>query len=196
VTRPAVFLDRDGTLNRDVGYPADFSRIEIYPYSYESVRRLNRAGYAAVVVTNQSGVARGLIEEDALRDIHRRMDAAFRAADARIDAFFYCPHHPEAAVSRYRRECPNRKPSPGMALQAAADLDLDLSRSFMIGDKVEDVLFGYNGGLTPILVQTGYGREALPRLTADGFPPARVALHLGDAVNWILQRGQRGGRPG
>ena len=192
----AVFLDRDGTINRDVGFPSSWDQIEIHPFSFTAVRRLNRAGFRVAVVTNQSGIARGLIEESALLDIHRRMEDAFLRKGARIDAFYYCPHHPEGRVERFRSECPCRKPRPGMAARAARDLEIDPARSYMVGDKLEDLRFGVNCGAVPILVLTGYGETTRDRLKDAGLYPAHVASDLGDAVNWILDREKKRGGSG
>ena len=183
----AVFLDRDGNINRDVGYPGSYDLIEIYPYSFEAVRRLNQAGFLAVIVTNQSGVGRGLIEESRLRDIHARMQEAFRLHEAHFDGIYYCPHHVSSRNPDYGRDCDCRKPQTAMGLRAAADLGIDTSASFMVGDKVEDIQFGLNLGARPVLVLTGYGRESLPKLEARGIEPAHVAQDLLDAVDWILK---------
>jgi len=184
----AVFLDRDGNINRDVGYPDSFDLIEIYPYSFEAVRKLNRAGFLAVIITNQSGIGRGLIPEKNLLDIHTRMKAAFEQKQAHIDGVYYCPHYPSSSHVKYGRDCSCRKPRPGMGLQAAQDLEIDPSRSFMIGDKVEDIQFGLNLGATPILVLTGYGERSQERLAEQGIEPACIAPTLLDAVNWILAK--------
>ena len=188
MSRPAVFLDRDGTINEDVGYPSRWSQVKIFPWSIPAVRRLNTAGYSVVVVTNQSGVGRGYYTEDDLRMIHGRLVETFGGQGARIDLVYYCPHYNLSAELRYRQECLCRKPGPAMGLQAAADLDLDLDRSYMIGDKAEDVLFGQGLGAKSILVLTGYGATARRKLEADGVVPAAVAVHLGDAVDWIIGR--------
>jgi D-glycero-D-manno-heptose 1,7-bisphosphate phosphatase len=193
VSRRVVFLDRDGTLNEEVGYPSRWSQIRIFPTSFESVRRLNAAGFLAVVVTNQSGVGRGYLTEAELRIIHLRMAKAFAAKGARLDAFYYCPHYNLSAYPRYRLDCLCRKPAPGLALQAAADLDIDLRRSYMIGDKPDDMKFGQAVGATPILVLTGYGAESQKKIEALDVRPAAVAADLRDAVDWILAREQPAG---
>jgi D-glycero-D-manno-heptose 1,7-bisphosphate phosphatase len=187
MTTRAVFLDRDGNINRDVGYPHSYEQIEIYPYSFEAIRKINQAGLLAVIVTNQSGVGRGLITEPELRDIHDRMTEALRRQGASIDGVFYCPHHADSEIPAYARECDCRKPNPGMGLKAAAELGIDTRRSYMVGDKVEDIEFGINLGATPVLVLTGYGKTSLERLKSRGITPAHVAPHLLDAVNWILE---------
>jgi D-glycero-D-manno-heptose 1,7-bisphosphate phosphatase len=189
--KKAVFLDRDGNINRDVGYPGSFDLIEIYPYSFEAVRRLNDAGLLAVIITNQSGVGRGMIEEPRLQDIHARMQEEFRTRGAHFDGIYYCPHHVSSRDPAYDRECGCRKPKTGMGLQAAADLGIDTAASYMVGDKVEDIQFGLNLGARPVLVLTGYGLESRAKLAALGIDPAHVAQDLLDAVNWILKEEDR-----
>jgi D-glycero-D-manno-heptose 1,7-bisphosphate phosphatase len=184
----AVFLDRDGTINADVGYPGEYGQIKIYPYSFQALRKINAAGFLTVVVTNQSGVGRGFFTEAALADIHRRMIAEFAARGVRVDAVYYCPHYDLSDDPRYRLDCPCRKPKPEMGRRAAADLDIDLSRSYMIGDKVEDVQFGLNIGATPVLVRTGFGPSAEKKLQDAGVRPAAVKDDLLEAVNWIVAR--------
>ncbi len=183
----AVFLDRDGTINKDVGYPNSFNLIEIYPFSFEAVRKINEAGFLAVIVTNQSGVGRGLIVERALHDIHRKLNAAFARQNAHFDGLYYCPHYLSSSTPRYRKNCLCRKPKPGMALQAEEDLNIDIKKSYMIGDKVEDILFGLNIEAKSILVLTGFGRKSLLKLKEKGIAPDHVASNLLAAVNWILK---------
>jgi D-glycero-D-manno-heptose 1,7-bisphosphate phosphatase len=188
LSRRAVFLDRDGTINEDVGYPNRWDQIKIYPWSVDAVRRLNAAGFAVLIVTNQSGVGRGYYTEDELGAIHDQLVSVFAAAGARIDGIYYCPHYPLSAEPRFRRDCLCRKPGPGMGLRAAADFDLDLARSYMVGDKAEDILFARSAGATPVLVLTGYGLEARKKLEAAGIAPAAVTADLGEAADWILGR--------
>ena len=140
----AVFLDRDGTINEDVGYPNNFEQINIFPYSYESVRKINKAGFLAVVATNQSGIGRGFLTEKNLEDIHNQLKKAFSEHNAFFDGIYYCPHYVSSAIPNYRKDCSCCKPNPGMALQAASDLNIELKSSYMIGDKVEDILFGFS----------------------------------------------------
>lgn len=188
MTRRAVFLDRDGTINEDVGYPGRYDQVRIYSYSFEAVRKLNAAGLAVVVITNQSGVGRGFFTEDALRVLHDSMREAFLAAGARIDAVYYCPHFPGSSSPAYDIDCACRKPFPGMAIRAREELGLDLEGSYMVGDKVEDVRFGLNAGTRTILVLTGYGEASRDSLRREGVEPAHVAPDLGEAVDWILER--------
>ena len=191
----AVFLDRDGTLNRDVGYPAHWSQIHIYPYAFEAIRRIHAAGLAAVVVTNQSGVGRGCFGEDDLQALHHKFAAAFSKRQARLDAFYYCPHYSPHAPADLESGCACRKPNSAMGLQAAAELGLSLEGSYMVGDKMADILFGLNIGAVPVLVLTGYGRESLAKIERGAAGPAHVARTLAAAVDWIVGREQRASRP-
>jgi D-glycero-D-manno-heptose 1,7-bisphosphate phosphatase len=186
VSRRAVFLDRDGTINEDVGYPSRVDQIRIYPYAFEALARIKAAGFLTVVVTNQSGIGRGYLTETDLAEIHRHMAAAFLAQGVSIDAFYYCPHHEAAISASYRKTCTCRKPETGLALRAAADLGIDLARSYMIGDKVEDILFGRAMGATPVLVRTGYGRGSDTALRERGVRPAAVVYDLLQAADWII----------
>lgn len=186
--KKAVFLDRDGTINKDVGYPNSFNVIEIYPSSYEAVRKINERGLLAVITTNQSGVGRGLIVEKNLHAIHQKFKEFFTKNNAHFDAIYYCPHFISSSNPHYRKDCQCRKPYPGMALKAAEELNIDLENSYMVGDKVEDILFGLNIHARPILVLTGFGQESLLKLKKRGINPAYIAADLLDAVNWILQR--------
>jgi len=183
----AVFLDRDGNINKDVGYPDSYKKIKIYSYSYEAVRKINKAGFLAVVITNQSGVGRGLIKEKDLKDIHKKMNNSFLKNNAHLDQVYYCPHYIDSSIPKYKKDCLCRKPNPGMALSAAKELNIDLSKSYMIGDKVEDILFGQNIKATPILVLTGFGKESKKQLDKMKIKPAYVAKNLLYAVNWILE---------
>jgi D-glycero-D-manno-heptose 1,7-bisphosphate phosphatase len=186
--KKAVFLDRDGNINKDVGYPNSFDLIEIYPYSYEAIRKINRAGLLAVIITNQSGIGRGLINEAELRDIHQKMEEDFTRQNAHFDGIYYCPHFISSKIPEYNIDCNCRKPLPGMALHAAADLNIDTSRSYVVGDKVEDILFGMNAKATPILVLTGYGEKSLVSLQEQKILPSFVAKNLLEAVSWILKK--------
>ena len=157
--RGAVFLDRDGTINVDHGYvfrPGEFEFIAGAP---EAIRRLRDAGYLMIVVTNQAGIARGLYGEADVHELHRHLDRELERHGTAIDAYYYCPHHPEKGIEPYRRECACRKPLPGMLLQAAADFSLNLGGSFLVGDKLSDIEAGLAAGCTPILVDTGYGAD-------------------------------------
>jgi D-glycero-D-manno-heptose 1,7-bisphosphate phosphatase len=189
--KKAAFLDRDGTLNIDVGYPSRYDQIDVYPQSFEAVKRLNKEGLLAVVVTNQSGIGRGLLTEEDLKDIHARLAASFVRREARLDAIYYCPHYALSEDLRYRKECDCRKPKPGLARQAAADLGIDLASSYMIGDKTEDIIFAMNIGAVPVLVLTGAGGESQSKLRDQNLAPVHVAADILEAVDWILERERR-----
>ena len=183
---PTVFLDRDGTLIEEVGYLSHLDRIVLYPWSIESVKLLNRAGFKVVVVTNQAGVARGLFDEDFIDEAHRFLDQKFSDGGATIDRFYYCPHHPEASVEAYRSECDCRKPKAGMLWKAAQELQLELSHSFVIGDRLSDLRLGQAVGARSLLVRTGYGETTARELT-DDVEVAYTAPELMTAVAWILR---------
>jgi D-glycero-D-manno-heptose 1,7-bisphosphate phosphatase len=137
--RPAVFFDRDGVLNVDRGYTHKPDQLEWIPGAPDAVRLLNDAGYYVFVVTNQSGVARGYYKETAVHQFHAHMQDALRARGAHIDAFYYCPHHPDGTIKEFAIKCGCRKPEPGLLEQAAGDWPIDLNRSFLIGDKDDDM---------------------------------------------------------
>ncbi|MGH3182291.1 MAG: D-glycero-alpha-D-manno-heptose-1,7-bisphosphate 7-phosphatase, partial [Streptosporangiaceae bacterium] len=155
--RPAIFFDRDGTLNEEVGYAGRPEEFHIYPYAAEAVRRANQAGWAAVVVTNQAGVARGLFPEAAVKELHRMLAEHLAAQGAKLDGIYYCPHHPEGTVAGYAEACTCRKPQPGMLLRAAHELGLNLSSSWVVGDRRYDVAMAHAAGAKAVLVRTGYG---------------------------------------
>lgn len=183
----AVFLDRDGTINTEVGYLNHPDQLELIPRSALAIKLLNEAGFKTVVITNQAGIAKGLLQENQLPEIHRRLSALLDKEGARIDRFYYCPHHPEAVVEQYRMECQCRKPFPGMVLQAANELGIDATRSYVIGDKSCDIELAHNVGARAIMVLTGYGPVELNRLReAQLAPPHFTAADLYDAVQYIL----------
>ena len=157
--RPAIFLDRDGTLNVDVGYMHRMDQLELYPWTVDALRLLKRAGYLLVVVTNQAGIARGLIAPGFIAEAHAEMRRRLQRGGADLDAMYYCPHHPGGSVKALAIECRCRKPSPGMIEDAARDLDIDVSRSWVVGDKWLDVQLGHAAGARSILVRTGWGKE-------------------------------------
>jgi D-glycero-D-manno-heptose 1,7-bisphosphate phosphatase len=186
VRRPAVFLDRDGTLIEERGYLDRLELLSIFPWTADALRLLKRAGYVTVVVTNQSAIARGMIDEPFLHSVHAAMDAQLAPAGAALDAYYYCPHFPEGKVERFRMDCRCRKPGPGMIEQACRAMGLDPARSFMIGDRWGDVVSGQAAGTRSLLVRTGHGGHE-----ADA-PPAGVRAdailnNLMEAVGWILR---------
>ena len=183
----AVFLDRDGNVCEDVGYLGDPSKLVVFPYAAEAVRRLNESSMLAILVTNQSGVARGHFGEDAVLRVHDRLERELARGGARLDGIYYCPHHPTIGQPPYRQSCECRKPRPGMLVRAAADHDIDLSQSFVVGDKYSDVRLAHAAGARAVLVRTGYGRGEWEYDRAT-WPrqPEHVAETLEDAVEWIL----------
>lgn len=181
-TKRAVFLDRDGTINVEVQYLSRVEDFQFIPGVPFALKRLKEAGFLLVVVTNQSGIGRGYYDEAALDAIHEHMHADLASFGISIDACYFCPHHPEHATGDYRRECACRKPFPGMLVQAAQDLDIDLSRSYMIGDKLADVEAGINAGCTSIMVLTGYGGADSARLPEG----VKAYVDLLSAVEAIL----------
>lgn len=187
VARPAVFIDRDGTLTEEVGYVNHPRRIRLLPRSAEAIRRLNAAGIAAVVVTNQAGVARGYFSPEVLQAVHAEMQRQLEAAGARLDGLYVCVHHPTEGRPPYRADCECRKPKPGMLTRAAQELGLDLAASTMIGDKASDLESGRAVGTRSVLVLTGYGRGDWEyRRSTFRVPPDHVADDLLDAVDWVL----------
>jgi len=186
LSRSAVFLDRDGTLIEEAGYLDRLERLVFYPYTVDAVRALNAAGFAVVLVTNQAGVARGIVREAFVAEAHDHIARRLAAGGARVDGFYYCPHHPDGSVEAFTKRCDCRKPGSGMFVRAAQDLDLDLSRSFAVGDRWHDLEAGRSVGARTILVRTGYGRteEAAPR----GRPaPDAIVDNAIEAVTWILR---------
>ena len=183
--RPAVFLDRDGTVSEEVGYLNHASRFRLLNGAAEAIRRLNEASLPVIVVTNQSGVGRGYFPEQLVRDVHDRMKAELQEAGARLDGVYYCPH-----VAADGCDC--RKPKTGMLEQAARELELDLEKSFVVGDRHGDVELAHCAGARSVLVRTGYGAGELA-WHAKNWPrqPEFVAADLPEAVDWILKEVQR-----
>ena len=181
--RPAVFLDRDGTLIEERGYLDRIELLQLFPFTADAIRLLNRAGFATVVITNQAAIGRGVIEESFLSEVHDEIDARLARGHARIERYYHCPHHPDA-------RCTCRKPAPGMILQACRDMGLDPARSFMIGDRWLDVRCGHAAGTRAVLVRTGHGAHDEER--APGHPLADAILNnLMEAVAWILRSSWR-----
>jgi D-glycero-D-manno-heptose 1,7-bisphosphate phosphatase len=183
IPRPAVFLDRDGVIIDDVNYLAFPDQVRILPGSAEAIAALNRAGWPVVVVTNQAGVARGYFSQQAVVRVHRYLAEQLAPFGAAIDAFYFCPHHPEAEIEAYRLACRCRKPRPGMLVRAAAELHLDLTQSWMIGDRESDLEAGAAVGARTILVRTGYGSTAdVAAIDRGRLNLELVAADLADAV--------------
>jgi D-glycero-D-manno-heptose 1,7-bisphosphate phosphatase len=183
-----IFIDRDGTINEDIGYVSTPEQLSVYPWTAQAIRLINEAGVRVVVVTNQSGIARGFYTEDVLRAIHQRLIEELARQGARLDAVYYCPHHPRIGNPSYRRECDCRKPKPGMLQRAAREHGINLSRSWVIGDKSSDVNLAAAAGAHSALVLTGYGLETSRNRESWPCEPDLVAENLLDAVNQIIER--------
>jgi D-glycero-D-manno-heptose 1,7-bisphosphate phosphatase len=177
----AVFLDRDGTINEEMGYINHLSRFVLLPGIAAAVKRLHDAGLKVVVVTNQSGAARGYFPPSLVEEVHAYLRDLLAREGAHLDAIYTCLHGPRAG-------CRCRKPQPGLLLQAAADLNLDLERSYLVGDRYKDIQTGANAGAKGILVLTGYGRGEYEYLGRTWNPaPAHIAGDLPDAAAWIIK---------
>lgn len=186
--RPAVFLDRDGTINEQMGYINHLSRFVMLPRAAAAIRLLNEQGILAVVVSNQSGLARGYFPESLLEKVHAKMSGALAEAGAHVDGLYFCPHHPEAKEERFRLDCDCRKPKPGLFLRAAAELDLDLAHSYVVGDRWSDLKAAAAVQAKGVLVLTGYGRGDYEYIgPRQSVQPAYVAEDLYAAAEWIVR---------
>jgi D-glycero-D-manno-heptose 1,7-bisphosphate phosphatase len=187
--QPAVFLDRDGVIIDEVNYLSGPEQVRLIPGAAEAIARLNQRGIPVVVVTNQSGVARGLFPEEGVAAVHEYLSGLLAAAGAHVSRYYYCPHHPTAGRGAYGIDCLCRKPRPGMLLRAAAEMGLDLGRSFLVGDKRSDLEAGARAGARTILVRTGYGQFlAEATLDCERLRLAAVTADLAEAVQQCLAR--------
>jgi D-glycero-D-manno-heptose 1,7-bisphosphate phosphatase len=184
--KPAVFLDRDGTLIQDVGYLSRVEDVQWFPAAIDAVRLLTRAGFLVCITTNQGGIGLGFYTADLVRRVHADMAAAVALSGGRLDGLFFCPHHPLAVHAEFRIECDCRKPRPGMIHQAAAQFEIDLSRSFVVGDKAADLGLAASAGARGILVRTGYGPAEVERHNGQVPGAAFVAETVFEAAAWIL----------
>ncbi len=184
---PALFLDRDGTINEEVDFLTNPDHIHLLAGAAGALREAQAAGYKIFIITNQSGIARGLLTEGRLGEIHNALIAQLKTEQVTVDGIYYCPHHPDYGEPPYRRECGCRKPKTGMIEEAAKDFDLDLGRSYIIGDRMIDVQTGNAAGIPAILVLTGYGRDEVEMCRKHGAVMAYVAEDLADAVRYIRQ---------
>ena len=189
--RRAVFMDRDGTISEEVGYVNHPSRYRVFPYAAEAVRILNEKGWLAILVTNQAGVARGYFTEELIGAVHGVLEDELRGAGARLDAIYYCAHHPSVGEPPYRFDCDCRKPRPGLIQRAAADFEIDLKASWMIGDRYSDIELAHNAGVRSAFVLSGYGRgEWEYQRAAWKSEPEMVAENLLEAVRTIVDEGK------
>ena len=155
-TKPAVFLDRDGVLTEEKSYVTSVKDLAVFPYARECVEKIHEKGYYAIVVTNQSGIARGLFTEEQLLEMNQ-----YLTEETGVDAVYYCPHHPEGKVEMYRKLCSCRKPGTGLFEAACRDFEIDMEHSYMAGDRAGDILAGKGAGLRTILLESGYGTARL-----------------------------------
>ena len=194
----AVFIDRDGTISEEVGYINHPSRFSLFPYAASAVQHLNENGWLAILVTNQAGVARGYFSEDMIQTVHARMTADLERNGAKLDAIYYCAHHPSVGEPPYRFDCDCRKPKPGLISRAAQDFDIDLSESWMVGDRYSDIELARNAGLKSAFVLSGYGRGEWEHQRASWTEKSDlVAENLLEAVHLIVAQdsGEYAGKP-
>jgi len=183
-----VFLDRDGVITKEPPYYAHkINQLELIPKSAEAIRLLNESGFKVIVISNQSGVARGYYQEKDIQKYNNEMKKQLKEKGAHIDAIYYCPHHPEAAIKKYRIDCECRKPKPGMLRQAEKDLNLNLKLSFLVGDKMSDIEAGYRAGCKTILVLTGQGNDESKKIskTKMNIKPNYISKDLHTAIQII-----------
>jgi len=185
--KPAVFIDRDGTINEQLGYINHLSRFVILPGVSEAVSLLNKNNFWAIIVSNQGGVARGYHPLELVHEIHAFLKSSLKKQGAIIDGVFFCPHHPAGVVQEYSSDCDCRKPKPGLIGQALEAFDIDMSNSYVVGDRYVDIELASRLNLKGILVKTGYGLgEIAYILPRKAIKPAYIAEDLLGAVKWIL----------
>jgi D-glycero-D-manno-heptose 1,7-bisphosphate phosphatase len=185
--KPAVFIDRDGTMSEEVGYINHPERFRLFPYAAAAIKHLNENGWLAIVTTNQAGVARGYFDEEMIRTVHERMTQELETRGARLDGIYYCAHHPSVGNPPYRLDCDCRKPKPGLITRAARDLDINLDQSWMAGDRYSDIEMARNAGVKSAFVMSGYGRgEWEHQRQSWTQQPDFVAENLLEAVERIV----------
>jgi len=187
--KPAVFIDRDGTINEQRGYINHISQFVLLPGVGKAISLLNKNNHTVVITSNQSGVARGYFPIQLVKEIHELMEQKLTKDNAHIDRIYFCPHHPDGVVPEYSRECDCRKPNTELIKKAKAELDIDMETSYVIGDRLLDIEFAKNANLPGILVLTGYGKGELKYVVPHkSIKPAYVAEDLLRAVQWILKQ--------
>lgn len=191
-TDRTVFLDRDGTINEEVNYLYRPEDLKLLKGVAEAIRMLNEAGFQVIVITNQAGVGRGYYTESDVETLHQFLNSQLKKEGAHIDAFYYCPHHPEHGIGIYKVKCQCRKPETGMFLMAEKDFSVDKGHSYMVGDKLIDAEAGRNYGVTTVLVGTGYGKKIYQRDQENNQMADTAydyyAENLKKAAKWIIDR--------
>ena len=191
--RPAVFIDRDGTINEQMGYVNHISRFVLLPGTAEGIRLLNRHQYLAIIVSNQSGVARGYFPMELIDRVHAHMKDLLAKEGANIDGIFFCPHYPRGIVPEYSVACDCRKPRTGLVQKACEEFDIDMKNSYVIGDRCSDIELAERSHLQGIMVTTGYGLGDIEYvLPHKSFKPLHIAKDLLHAVRWIIEQGVKG----
>jgi D-glycero-D-manno-heptose 1,7-bisphosphate phosphatase len=187
----AVFLDRDGTINEEVGYLDSIDKLKLFPNAAAAIRIINESGMKAVVMSNQSGIARGYFTEEFVGTVHTHIQKTLRERGAFIDAFYYCPHHPTDGLGAYLQSCSCRKPEAGMLIAASEDLDIDLAKSYTVGDMSKDIQVAGKVGAKGVLVKTGYGVNTIEKDftpgSAEVVRPDYIAEDILDAITWIMR---------
>ena len=187
--KQAVFLDRDGTINVEKDYLGNLTDLELIEGSARGIRMLNRSGMPVIVISNQSGVARGFFSINFVEMVHRELSRMLEKRGARIDGWYFCPHHPEAGAPPYRRKCGCRKPGTALLERAAGDMGIDIGHSWFVGDSLSDLQTAWNAGMKGILVLTGHGGKTFKALSEnDRERIDHVATDLLDACRWITGR--------
>lgn len=177
----AVFLDRDGTINKEVHLLNSVSQLRILPGAAKAIKKFNQLGFLVIIITNQGVIARGLATEKEIDYIHGVLIERLNRGRAKIDAIYYCPHHPKGRIKKYRFRCRCRKPNIGLLTRAVKDLKINLKKSFFVGDRTADILAGQRASLTTILLRTGYGgKDNLYKIK-----PNWVAKNLSEAAKII-----------
>ncbi len=190
--RPAVFIDRDGTINEQMGYVNHISRFVLLPGTAEGIRLLNRHQYLAIIVSNQSGVARGYFPMELIDRVHAHMKDLLAKEGANIDGIFFCPHYPRGNVPEYSVECDCRKPRTGLVQKACESFDIDMKNSYVIGDRCSDIELAERSNLQGIMVTTGYGLGDIEYVLPNKpFKPLHIARDFLHAVRWIIEREEK-----
>ena len=180
-----IFLDRDGTINREDGYITRVDQLHLYEGTVPALKMLNSMGYRIVIVSNQAGVAKALLTEQALQEINSALLSMLAAQDILVDKLYYCPHHPDAVVTEYKKACECRKPKTGMIVRAEQELNVMARGAYMIGDKLTDIELAENFGGRGILLLTGYGKQEMKKLDPNKHHPSYIGKDILDAVEWI-----------